>query len=147
MLNITLPGVLAAKPQAVVIMIGTVDAARHTKVRKVQGHLKNILTQIQAAGIKAWVVSPPPNNNFNTAAGNVVAAEKITADTLGVPYVDIFHAIGGAEGRWPDDDTVDGTLPNDAGQAAIAKAVLAVVGTSTSAPPSPSGSASASPSS
>ena len=119
--------VVDRKPEAVVILAGTYDVAQHIPLETTLANLRRMVNEAESAGAEVWLVSPPPNGQFTAEVAALVEAQRGLAEEMGVPFVDIFTAVG-VDGRWPVGMTVDGVSPTIGGAQAIAEAVLAEVG-------------------
>jgi lysophospholipase L1-like esterase len=124
------PDVIALKPQAVHILIGTNDVAGNTGPSRVEDVENNIMSMVelaQANHIKVVVGSIPPSIDFGWSRG-MEPADKIRALNLwlqdyarrkGVIYADYYSALSTPAGGMKRELSADGVHPNRAGYAVM----------------------------
>lgn len=121
----------AFKPDVVVVMLGTNDAKPQNWSRKADfaGDYRSLIEHYRGPGALVYVAPPPPvvppgafDIPADVVSGEVVPLVRQVATDAGAPLIDIFAALGGKSGNFPDK-----IHPDAAGAQLIAETVAAAL--------------------
>lgn len=115
---------LATRPDLLVVLGGTNDAAIGHSPEQVAANLHRIADAADRAGTRLAVATVPPLDLADdpTTVAAVNAALRDVADERGALLLDVAAAVTGDDGRWRPGLTDDGIHPSGEGAAAMAAA-------------------------
>ena len=103
--------VIDAAPSDVVIMGGTNDVLSSVPRTETTVALRQMIEDARAAGIRVWVVAPPPSNIRTEDLIVLRAVEQRIAEEEGATWLDPTPAVSQDDGEWQEGLTGDGVHP------------------------------------
>jgi lysophospholipase L1-like esterase len=131
--------VLEAAPSDVVIMGGTNDVLQTVPRTETTTALRQMIEDARAAGIRVWVIAPPPSNLRTEDLVVLRAVEQRIAEEEGAIWLDPTPAVSTDDGKWQDGLTGDGVHPLPVAAEVLGEEIarLAAEQAGTSVAPSP----------
>jgi len=115
--------VLAAAPQVVLVQVGTNDLLRGVPQETTLTAVRDILSQLQAAGVVPVLVAVPPSDALPERVDALNDALAALGRELSVVVLDVWAAARQPDGRWAPGASQDGVDPTTASsQQAAARA-------------------------
>lgn len=114
------------KPGACLVLCGANDAQSGVSVATFRANIEDIVSRLQATGIRPILGTVTPNNNpaYDQLIRTYNAWLSRWAGRNGVPIVDFYTAVSGTDTGWRADLSGDGLHPNSKGCAVMGKAVV-----------------------
>jgi lysophospholipase L1-like esterase len=119
---------LSHRPVLLIVSYPTNDTARGYSVDETVNNLLTIREQALVAGVPVLVTSTLPRNLDDGKLAQLRMIDQRLASSVGACFIEVRQTLAGGDGRLaPKFDSGDGVHPNEAGHAAIALRVQAVI--------------------
>lgn len=113
--------VLSRRPNALVLMGGTNDLPLDTPADETVHRLDTMVQDARAAGITVVLCTVPPRDKFHDQVLVLNTAIRGYALRTDLPLLDMYAAVGTAEGMYGPGLSADGIHPNSRGSARMAQ--------------------------